>query len=119
MGPKKPSPVKDGKVTKKAAAAPKKKTTAATKTPTKKAPDSATKRKFVKAESFSKSDNDVQDFPTYTWRLYLESSDEPIAEVECPMPDAKDVHWCSGTGPVFAMELECMGKDGHKFVCNY
>ena len=112
MASKKTSPVKAaGKVTKKASA-PKKATT-------KKASASAGERKFVKAVSTSKSEKDAQDFATYTIRLYLKSSDEPIAEIGGAMPNAADVHWCSGTGPEFHVELSCMGKDGQEFVCDY
>ena len=112
MAPKKTSPGKAaGKVTKKASA-PKKVTT-------KKASTGAGERKFVKAISTSKSEKDAQDFASYTIRLYLKSSEQPIAEIEGAMPNAADVHWCSGTGPEFHVELSCMGKDGHKFVCDY
>ena len=119
MGPKKGSLVKDGKVTKKAAAPKKIATMTSTKTPTKKASKSDTERKWVKAKSYSKSDKDAQDIATYTWTLYLDSSKEPIAVIESAMPNPDDVFWCDQTGPVFNMDLSVTGKDGHKFVCNY
>jgi hypothetical protein len=116
MGPKKTSPVKDAKVAKKT---PTKK--AATKTPTKKASkvEGGTERKYIKVGCGGIDRKDAQDFATYTWTLYLESSKEPIAVVEGAMPHKDDAFWCSQTGPVFGMDLEVMGKDGHRFVWKY
>jgi hypothetical protein len=124
MGPKKASPIKDGKVAKKPAATKKVATKKAatktpTKTPTQKASKASTKRKFVKAECGGIDAKNAQGFATYTWTLYLDSSEEPIAVIESAMPPQSDVHWCSATGPVFSMDLSVMCKDGHKFVCNY
>jgi hypothetical protein len=129
MGPKKTSPVKDAKVakttpTKKAAAkTPTTKAAAAAKTPPKKAAKAKAgtepQRKYIKVGCGGIDRNAAQDFATFTWSLYLEGSNGPIAVVEGAMPHKDDAFWCGQTGPVFGMDLEAMGKDGHRFVWKY
>src|SRR5450432_895307 len=106
MGLKKTSPVKDAKVAKT--------------TPTKKAAKAKAgtepQRKYIKVGCGGIDRNAAQDFATFTWSLYLEGSNGPIAVVEGAMPHKDDAFWCSQTGPVFGMDLEAMGKDGHRFV---
>jgi len=55
---------------------------AATKTPTKKASKLSSERKAIRRKSVEKDANNAQDVAPYTWTLYLESSEEPIAVIE-------------------------------------
>jgi hypothetical protein len=137
MGPKKASPVKDAKVakktpTKKAAATTTTKKTPATtkttaaaktpvKTPAKKVASRASgaERKYIKAACTGIDAKDAQAFATYRWSLYLQDTRDPIAVVEGAMPLNGDAFWCSQTGPVFGIDLQVTGKDGHRFVWKY